>query len=109
MKFLGLMGVLLWLGTLLGMAGGAERMRVDFALLEKDTVGIDAPALLCATKYDADKKQFSDKLPVPGAEIAADAAPCICLSSDRVERWADGANSAAAEVWHLGQGPPRAS
>lgn len=109
MRFLGLMGVLLWLGTLFGVAGGAERERGDFVLLDKDTVGIDIPALLCAAKCDADKKQCSDKLPMPGAEIVADAAPRVCLSVGRVALPADDATSAAVEFWHLGQGPPRAS
>lgn len=108
MKFLGLMGVLLWLGTLLGLAGGEERTRVDLAVLEKDTVGIGAPPFLGATKCDAEKKHFVEKAPLAGAEMVAHVSPRLRVLPGRVGSSVRVARSAPLEAWRLGQGPPQA-
>lgn len=108
MMFLGLMGLLLWLGTLLGLAGGAEVARVECAFLEKGGAGISAPAFASPAKCDSDKKHFVDNIPLSGAEIIATAAPWLCVLRGRLAPSALGSPSTTRESWHLGQGPPRA-
>lgn len=107
MKFLGLMGVLLWLGTLFGIADGAERTRLDLTPLEKDRVGIEVPALCGATKCDADNKPLAGKIPAKDAEIIARNSLCFCRSACLVALPVRRAVSASVETWHLGRGPPR--
>lgn len=107
MKILGLLGVLLWLGTLLANAGGAEKARLDLELADEWSVPVFAAPSLCAESTEDAAKDLSGL--APGFVIP----PSVVTISPRqsvVETPLMSANRQALRrllvTWHLGQGPP---
>ena len=107
MKILGILGVCLWLGSLLASAGAVEKTRVHLALVEEWT----------------EQTRVTAAEPVPGAEVAdsdSENAPLdfSLLLSPAIfpaRLVSEGVAYAGADLrtsrhvltsWHLGQGPP---
>lgn len=108
MKTLGLLGVLLWLGTLLASAGGAEKARIDCTFSNEWSVPEFAPPALSAAKAeDAAKKDVSGLVP----DLAIPPASSPALSLILIEAFPFRSRGVASRcrlmvVWHLGRGPP---
>ena len=111
MRILGLLGVLLWLGTLLANAGGAERLRLNPAVLDEWSASLlSGPALGTESADDAAKAKaripsgFATDAVEPPAWLRASlfavsvvsARPCATIDVRRP----------LPLSWHLAQGPP---
>ena len=111
MKILGLLGVWLWLGTLLANAGGAEKTRIIHLAFAEDG---DSQALAVSACAAARAGGVDDDLSNAAPDFAVLSSPQILP-----HRLAPEKEAAAPAIgmrtlrrllvaWHLGQGPPRA-
>lgn len=109
MRILGLLGVWLWLGTLLANAGSAEAARIRLAVVEEWSAQAPAVPALVASKADvADKDAAAAHA---GQALALSPWPNIFpaqLTPEDAEFFGAGARAFRRLLiaWHLGRGPP---
>lgn len=109
MKFLGLLGVLLWLGTFLANARGAEMARLQMAIAADWSVHVYADPAAGVVKADVVSGSFSGAL----SDIAAADSPLVLSPAGEVLFELRGPGMWAARhmlvAWHPGRGPPHGS
>ncbi len=108
MKLLGLLGVWLWLGTLLADAGGGGKARFQVAVADDASAHETMAAVSAASKAEAADADFPTTGFVPPVHLSAGVFPPPTLAG---EAWFSlGAIPRRFRVaWHFGQGPPSRS
>lgn len=108
MKLLGLLGVWLWLGTLLADAGSAGKARYQVAVAEDASSHEITAAVSAASKAEAADADFSTTGFVPPVHLSSGVFSRSTL--------AGGARLSLGAIpyrfwiaWHFGQGPPSRS